>query len=181
VVFAKLLVLDLDETLVHANDEPKLPRPAEFRVGPYGVLRRPGVEAFLEFALEHFEHVGVWTASTLSYALPVLEHIVVPKRLTFVWGRERCTYQIDLEAHKVHYLKDIRKLTRGGKFRKERLLFVDDSPKNLARSYGNLIPIRPFEGDPNDHELQLLEQYLRSIGDVDNVRTIEKRAWRAGI
>lgn len=121
-VFAKILVLDLDETLVHANDEPKLPRPAEFRVGPYGVLRRPGVEAFLEFALTHFEHVGVWTASTLSYALPVLDHIVERERLAFAWGCERCTYR-----------------------------------------------------------MQLLERYLRSIGDVDNVRTLEKRGWRARV
>jgi TFIIF-interacting CTD phosphatase-like protein len=182
VVFAKILVLDLDETLVHANDEPKLPRPADFRVGPYGVLRRPGVEAFLEFALSHFEHVGVWTASTLSYALPVLDHIVERERLTFVWGRERCTYRIDPETRDAQHLKDIRKLTtKGGKFRKEQLLFVDDSPEKLARSYGNLIAIRPFEGDPNDLELQLLERYLRSIGDVDNVRTLEKRGWRARV
>lgn len=180
-MFAKTLVLDLDETLVHANDEPALPCPAEFRVGPYGVLRRPGVEAFLEFALSHFEHVGVWTASTRSYALPVLDHIVDRERLTFVWGRERCTYHIDHETRDAQYLKDIRKLTRSGKFRKEQLLFVDDSPEKLARSYGNLISIRPFEGDPNDRELQALERYLRSIGDVNNVRTLEKRGWRARI
>ena len=75
-------------------------------------------------------------------------------------------------------LKDIRKLTKRGQFRKERILFVDDTPAKLARSYGNLIFIRPFEGDPHDRELELLECYLRSIGDVPNVRALEKRGWR---
>jgi TFIIF-interacting CTD phosphatase-like protein len=176
VVFAKTLVLDLDETLVYADAE--LPRPAEFQVGPYGVLRRPGVEEFLEFALSHFEQVGVWTASTLGYALPVLDHLVDRQRLAFVWGRERCTLRIDYESRDGEWLKDIRKLTKRGKCHKERLLFVDDTPAKLARSYGNLIAIRPFQGDPADRELQLLELYLRSIGDVDNVRTLEKRCWR---
>lgn len=173
--FKKTLVLDLDETLVHASDE-HLPRPADFQVGDYGVLRRPGVEEFLEFALTHFEHVGVWTASTLSYALPVLGHIVERERLTFVWGRERCTYRFDHETRDVTYLKDIRKLR--GRFEKKQLLFVDDSPEKLARSFGNLIVVRPFEGDSDDRELQLLERYLRSIGDVANVRSLEKRGWR---
>ena len=175
-VFSKTLVLDLDETLVHANTE--LPRPAEFHVGPYGVLRRPGVEAFLEFAISHFEHVGVWTASTLSYAIPVLDQLVDRERLAFVWGRGRCTFHIDHETREGMLLKDIRKLTKRGRYRKERLLFVDDTPAKLARSYGNLITVRPFEGDPHDRELELLERYLLSIGDVPNVRALEKRGWR---
>jgi RNA polymerase II subunit A small phosphatase-like protein len=176
VVFAKTLVLDLDETLIHASTE--LPRPADFHVGPYGVLRRPGVEAFLAFALAHFEHVGVWTASTTSYAIPVLDQLVDRERLSFIWGRQRCTLRTHHETRDTEMIKDIRKLTRRRRFRKEQILFVDDTPAKLARSYGNLIAIRPFEGDPADRELLLLERYLRHIGDVPNVRVIEKRGWR---
>ena len=184
VVFAKTLVLDLDETLVHADTQ--LCRQAEFAVGPYGVLRRPGVEDFLDFALTHFERVGIWTASTLSYALPVLDHIVDRRRLAFVWGRERCTYvwgrsrYDERSASEVEnaYVKDLRKLTRRGGLRKEQVLFVDDTPAKLVRSYGNLIAVRPFEGDPDDRELTLLQRYLPIIGAVANVRTIEKRRWR---
>jgi hypothetical protein len=39
--------------------------------------------------------------------------------------------------------------------------------------------VRPFVGDPNDDELLHLEHYLRELGPVENVRTIEKRGWRS--
>lgn len=183
-VFAKTLILDLDETLIHADTA--LPRPPEFEVGPYGVLRRPGVEEFLEFALTHFERVAVWTASTLSYAIPVLDQLLDRRRLAFVWGRERCTYvwarhreRYDAEAIENDYVKDLRKLTRSNSGpRKEQVLFVDDSPAKLARSYGNLIAVRPFEGETEDDELALLQRYLLRIGDVPNVRSVDKRRWR---
>ncbi len=176
--FAKLLVLDLDETLIHA--ETALAQTPEFHVGPYGVLRRPGVEEFLAFALGSFEDVAVWTASSLSYALPILDRLVDRERLCFVWGRERCTYHVDPETREGTYLKDLRKLTRGSppRFQKSRVLFVDDTPAKLVRSYGNLIAIRPFEGDPGDRELDRLRPYLCSIGAAVDVRAIEKRGWR---
>lgn len=67
-----LLVLDLDETLIHAREDP-LDRAPDHAVGPYVVYRRPHLEAFLEAVFESFAHVGVWTASTLAYALPTLD------------------------------------------------------------------------------------------------------------
>jgi hypothetical protein len=50
--FDKLLVLDLDETLIQAHE--RLDRAPEFQVGPYQIIRRPGLDRFLEFALNHF-------------------------------------------------------------------------------------------------------------------------------
>ena len=116
----------------------------------------------------------------------MLDHIVDRRRLAFVWGRERCTYvwgrsrYDERSASEVEnaYVKDLRKLTRRGGLRKEQVLFVDDTPAKLVRSYGNLIAVRPFEGDPDDRELTLLQRYLPIIGAVANVRTIEKRRWR---
>ena len=67
--FSKLLVLDLDETLIYATDdyaELDEPEPGDFSVGPYLVRRRPGVEEFLARCLEWFE-VGIWTASTSRF------------------------------------------------------------------------------------------------------------------
>ncbi len=177
VVFDKLLVLDLDETLVHGTDAP-LDRPPDFSVGPYALYRRPGVEVFLAFVLERFAEVGIWTASTRGYALPVLEQIVDPEALAFVWCRDRCTLHVDWETREMEHLEDIRKLTRRG-YRRERILFVDDTPAKLARSYGNLIAVRPYLGAEQDDELEQLARYLEGLGPVANVRTIEKRNWKA--
>lgn len=174
--FDKLLVLDLDETLIYAHE--RLPVPAEFEVGPYQIVRRPGVDRFFEFALGHFREVGIWTASTRSYAEPVLDHLIDRSRLAFVWGRERCIQKVDWELRETTHLKDIAKLRKAG-YDDKQIVFVDDSPEKLARSYGNLVAIRPFVGDPEDGELALLERYLLELGPVENVRAIEKRDWRA--
>lgn len=172
--FDKLLVLDLDETLIWA-DETRVVRP-DFEVGPYKVQLRPGVARFLAFALAHFR-VGVWTSSSRDYAEPVVAHLLHPSDLSFLWARERCTYRVDWDRHTATFHKDIRKLRRRG-WDERRILYVDDSPEKIARSYGNLVRVRPFEGDPDDEELAKLELYLRELGPCENVRTIEKRGWR---
>jgi len=174
--FDKLLVLDLDETLIHADEQ--LARPAEFEVGPYKIVRRPGVDRFLEFALAHFREVAIWTASTRSYAEPVIDRLIDRSRLAFVWGRERCVQKVDWELRETVHLKDIAKLRKAG-YDDTQILFVDASPEKLARSFGNLVEVRPFVGDPDDRELELLERFLIELGPVANVRTIEKRGWRS--
>lgn len=177
--YDKLLVLDLDETLVHACERP-LEREPDFSVGPYALYRRPHLDAFLNGVLAAFEHVGIWTASTLPYAVPVLDHIIDRSRLSFVWGRERCTHKYIRETDEHVWLKPIRKLRRLG-FRKERVLFVDDSPEKLMQSHSNLVPIRPFVGNQSDAELPLVLAYLHTLGPLTNVRPIEKRWWRARV
>lgn len=174
--YDKLLVLDLDETLVHACDGP-LDRPADHVVGPYSIYRRPHLDAFMEAVLERFEHVGVWTASTLPYAEPVLDAFIDRRRLAFVWGRERCTYHYETETHETVLLKPLKKLRRAG-YRPEHVLYVDDSPEKVQRSYSNLVPIRPFVGNLDDGELPILLDYLGELGPLPNVRPVEKRWWR---
>jgi RNA polymerase II subunit A small phosphatase-like protein len=174
--FEKLLVLDLDETLVHATEEP-LVRPPDFGVGPYAIYERPHVRPFLAHVLERFAAVAVWTASTRSYAIPVLSRLVGTECFAFVWCRDRCTRHIDWETREGEYLKDIRKLTRRG-YRREAILFVDDTPAKLARSYGNLVTVQSWVGEEHDDELLHLAAYLDSLGPLPNVRTLEKRGWR---
>lgn len=175
-VFDKLLVLDLDETLIHASDGP-LGRPEDARVGSYFIYWRPGITRFVERALTHFAAVGVWTAGTLDYAHPVLDGLLDRSRLAFVWGRERCTYHVDQETRDPEWLKDVKKLRRRG-YDRRKILVVDDTPRKLARSYGNLVPVRPFLGDPLDDELPMLWRYLEMLGPQENMRQLEKRGWR---
>ena len=175
----KLLVLDLDETLIHARGprEPPLPWPAHKRVGPFDLYLRPGVHAFLHAVLERFAAVGVWTSATADYAAIMLARLVDTDSLRFVYTRDRCTRRRDLEAREVFWLKDICELAGFG-FPRHRVIFVDDKPRGLERSTGNLVRVRPYFGDPEDDELERLLPYLDAIGAAEDVRTIEKRAWR---
>jgi RNA polymerase II subunit A small phosphatase-like protein len=182
-VFDKLLVLDLDETLVHTWELADLNGHARTR-SPDLVLedslrsfKRPGVEEFLAWCFVKFKAVGLWTAGTLPYALELLPHLCELDRFAFVWGRERCTYRRDMETQENYLLKDIGKLRRFG-FSRAQILCVDDTPENFSRSYGNYIPVRGFNGDPEDRELEQLRRYLETLGTVPDVRSIEKRRWQ---
>ena len=174
-VFDKLLVLDMDETLVHADERLE---DHEFVVGPYRVRRRPHVDRFLAFVWDHFAEVGVWTAASRGFAEPVLDRLLDRQRLAFLWCNDRCGRGWNPENGEIVAIKDLRKLKKRG-YDPRKVLFVDDSPEKLRRSYGNLVAVRPFVGDPADDELLFLEHYLRELGPVENVRTVEKRGWRA--
>ena len=58
------------------------------------------------------------------------------------------------------------------------MLIIDDSPEKTKDNYGNAIYINVFEGNQNDQELQVLSEYLHSIKNTNNVRSLEKRGWR---
>jgi RNA polymerase II subunit A small phosphatase-like protein len=171
-----LLVLDLDETLVHAS-EVELGRPADFRVHDYHVYRRPHLQAFLDHVLARFQ-VGVWTSSSPRYAEAVVAAVFPPRTLRFVWASPRCSLSRDWISG--HYLprKRLAKLKRHG-YRLERMLAVDDTPSKHAQNYGNLVCVREFLGeDEHDDELLRLMAYLDTLAAVGNVRRIEKRRWR---
>lgn len=172
-----LLVLDLDETLLFAH-ETGTGRQEDFRVAEFRVYKRPGLDAFIARVREHYE-LAVWTSSTAPYAEAVVPHLFPPDLdLRFVWARERCTMRFDVDRHAHVWAKNLSKLKRLG-YTLERVLMVDDSPEKLEKHYGNLVRVRPFEGDPEDRELDALGDYLASISHTENVRRVEKRFWRS--
>lgn len=147
--FDMLLVLDLDETLIFASEEP-LARPPDFIAEPFHVYKRPGVDRFLATCCEWFR-VGVWTSGSESYAKAITSHLFPdPGRLAFVWANHRCTWKHDVEAQSGEWIKDLKKLKKKG-YALERILFVDDT------------------------ELDALLFYLETLGPLENVRTVEKR------
>lgn len=175
----KLLILDLDETLIHAVEEP-LSYACDFSFDRYFVYLRPYLKEFLEFTRTYFE-VAVWTSSGSEYASAVVESVFGDDYpLSFVWSRERCVQKFDPEYYEYIYVKDLAKVKKKG-YKLDQILVLDDTPKKLMRHFGNLIKIEPFEGDQADRELKLAKSYLESLISVENVRIIEKRGWRNGL
>jgi RNA polymerase II subunit A small phosphatase-like protein len=171
----KLLVLDLDETLVHATDQP-LARAEDFKAGPYHVYRRPHLSEFIAFALARF-HVGVWTSSGEQYAARVVESVFPAGALQFVWASQRCTVARDWQTGEYCTLKKLGKLKRKG-YRLDSIIAVDDTPSKYERSFGNLVAVQEYLGAEQDDELLLLMRYLDRLSKIANVRTVEKRRWR---
>jgi len=177
----KLLILDLDETLIHGAKEKLNYEPA--CVAPWCFLyKRPFVEEFLAFCKEHFK-VAIWTTASLEHAEMALEQICEPDYpFEFIWTASRCTQardKIGMDDYGLsyHWVKDLKKVKRLG-FNLDQTIMVDDTPSMLERQYGNLVQIKRFKGNLGDKELPKLMHYLIELGNVENIRNIEKRCWQ---
>ncbi|MCP3059567.1 HAD family hydrolase [Myxococcus sp. K38C18041901] len=181
-----LLVLDLDETLIHTREKP-LARKADLKVHRLHVYLRPHVERFMADCAQRFR-MAFWSAASDDY-VKVLARRLLPRgcRPEFTWGRSRCTFAMDAArvreegfmdpSRHYGYVKRLRKLRRRG-YRLERVLIVDDTPATCVHNYGNAIYVKPFEGDTADAELPALSRYLATLADLPDVRRLEKRGWR---
>ena len=182
-----LLILDLDETLIHATAT-KLGDDFAFQLYHYYVYKRPGLDAFLAACAEMFD-LAVWSSASDDYVKQVVERIFPGEiKPVFVWGRSRCTplvspqiddygyYNLDGLSH-YEYAKLLKKVRRLG-YDAKRVLIVDDTPEKVRNCYGNAIYPNPFLGDPADRELLILARYLHSLHDAENVKSIEKRQWQ---
>lgn len=172
----KLLILDLDETLIFAT-ETRLDSTEGLSFSKYFIYLRPGLDDFISFATRTFR-VAVWSSSASDYADAIVRRIFNDRPLEFVWTRERCTLRVDPDLVTRYWVKDLKKVRRRG-YSIEDILVVDDTASKLERNYGNHIRIAPFLGDPADHELEHLQRYLVTLKDEPNVRSIDKRFWRS--
>jgi carboxy-terminal domain RNA polymerase II polypeptide A small phosphatase len=172
----KLLVLDLDETLVHAT-ETRLPAPEDFCYEQYYVYKRPFVTGFLTEMAQHFK-LAVWSSASDDYVTAIANRLIPPAVSTeFIWGRSRCTLKRDLTFDTYYFEKKLDKLKKKG-WPLEQIIIVDDSPEKTRSNYGNAVYINEFTGRQDDEELMHLQQFLLTLKTVPNVRTIEKRGWR---
>lgn len=182
-----LLILDLDETLIHATAKPHDDK-WHHEVFGYKVYVRPYLNEFLQMVKEHYT-VAVWSSASDDYVEKMVE-LVFPNEypLLFVWGRSRATWKpdyscveelgyFDSNSH-YEYIKRLDKVKRSHGIRLERMLIVDDTPKKSKYNYGNAIYPVEFTGDANDNELDLLGKYLIDLSKVENVRKVEKRFWK---
>lgn len=172
----KLIILDLDETLVHATKN-KLPIKEDFKLEDYFIYKRPFLNDFLKSISEDFK-IGIWSSASDFYVSEIVDTIKSKSlEFEFIWGRSKCSRRRDFYFDEYVYEKRLDKLKKKG-FPLEHILIIDDSPEKSRTNFGNAIHIKPFEGDLNDSELNFLQKYLLEIKNVENVRELEKRHWR---
>lgn len=159
-----LVILDLDETLVHVPARP-LGRRADFYVRGHAGYRRPHLERFFHDLRGQY-HVAIWTTATASYAEAVVGEIIPFRReLAFLWSADACASEGGIKA--------LRKVEALG-FDLARVLVVDDSPEKLPADRASLIPIAPFMGATDDAELPPVAKLIHHLATQEDVRAIEK-------
>jgi TFIIF-interacting CTD phosphatase-like protein len=192
----RLLVLDLDETLIFSTEVKLDMEEAGVIMMPlyWGaaqqkiyVYKRPNLDDFLKVAFEHFD-VGIWTAGSRTYADHVLQFIMCEeerKKLKFVFTSERCVYKRYSSFGEMYYdgprcIKPLKKVKKKG-YTLDEMIVIDDLPSTYSRNYGCAIPIKPFVGWEKDDELKLLAKYLVEkvlSSEVQDWRRLPKRYWR---
>lgn len=175
----KLIVLDLDETLIHATHQSLLPN-INFEYSDYAVYLRPHLHDFFQYLSQKF-YIGIWSSADDRYVEDIVK-LITPKniKLEFVWGRSRCSKRKNIELDRYIYEKRLEKLKRLG-YNLTQIIIIDDSPEKVKENYGNAIYINPYIGNTDDEELLLLIKYLDTLISVDNVRAVEKRDWKSSV
>jgi carboxy-terminal domain RNA polymerase II polypeptide A small phosphatase len=171
-----LIIFDLDETLVHSTRE--LPnRKEDFRIGDYYVFKRPFLDSVLTNLSKYF-YLAIWSSGTEEYINLAVERIKPPDlKFEFIWSRANCTLRYDNQSNDYYYAKKIDKVKKLG-FSKEKILIIEDKYPSVKQNYGNCIIVKPYKGYEDD-ELLLLNDYLITLKDTQNVLTIEKRQWQS--
>jgi Dullard-like phosphatase family protein len=165
------VVLDLDETLIHAehwdpNCAESLPEVAGAMVIKSDlavslIRKRPFVEEFLREASKRFELI-VFTAGSEEYASPILDDLD-PNKTIFRHRlfRQHCAFKCG-----ANFVKDLRILNRD----MQKVVLVDNNPYSFLVQPNNGIPISSFIDDPSDKALVTLFDFLLALSPGSDVR-----------
>ncbi|OWM75370.1 carboxy-terminal domain RNA polymerase II polypeptide A small phosphatase 1-like [Punica granatum] len=167
----KTVFLDLDETLVHSKSDPP-PEKFDYIVRPvingerinFYVLKRPGVDRFLQMISEKFE-VVIFTAGLKEYASLVVDRLD-PKG-TMISHR---LYRDSCKEMDGKFVKDLSGLGRDLK----RVVIVDDNPNCYGLQQENAMPISPFIDNTGDSELGKLMKFFEGCEGFDDMREAVK-------
>ncbi|KAK1797036.1 hypothetical protein P4O66_008429 [Electrophorus voltai] len=175
----KILVLDLDETLIHSHHDGVLRptvrpgTPPDFTLKVvidkhpvrFFVHKRPHVDFFLEVVSQWYELV-VFTASMEIYGSAVADKLDNNKGiLKRRYYRQHCT--LDLGS----YIKDL-SLVHGDL---SSIVILDNSPGAYRSHPDNAIPIKSWFSDPSDTALLNLLPMLDALRFTSDVRSVLSR------
>lgn len=166
---SKILVLDLDETLVHSTSASA--EEYDFMVEVlverssclYYVHKRPHVDHFLEVVSNWFD-LAIYTASLREYADPVVNLLDRGRKLfTRRLFRNAC-----IEQEGGLYLKDLSKVDPD----LSRVFLLDNSVISFALNSDNGILIDSWIGERADNALLDLLPFLDALRFVEDVRSV---------
>lgn len=176
------LVIDLDETLIHTvgaspQFNPELAKSSDFNFqikgNWYYVLKRPGVDLFLDFAIRHFR-VGIWTAAQKDYAIQVCKNIFTyPQvcQVSFIYSRNFC--HIDKTISTI--TKPLQKIYKvHPEFHHENTLMIDNTAHVMMFNKENAIHVPDFTTDQSDtilyHLRNIIIKYYQHFPQTSSVK-----------
>lgn len=182
----KTLVLDMDETLIHAEILPesaKEIKDADFTItlknvnsdGKEEVFKvyvkiRPFYDECME-SLANLYEIVVFTAAEQEYADAILDILDTEKYISKRLYRQHC-----IPVEDKYFVKDLRIIEDR---ELKDVILVDNSIISMAFNIDNGIPVAPFyRWTKNDEELLFLHSYLEELYHEDDIREHNKEKFK---
>ena len=150
-----LLILDMDETLIHSDLECKFTQHDVYIEAEGGLIPlniRPNLFEFLDFCEQYFDIV-IFTASCKDYADPILDFIEKNKKyFKNRFYREHC-----ISYHNL-FLKDLSIFNKD----ENKTIIVDNCLFSFAHYLKNGVLITSYYNDPEDLDLMSLVEFFKS-------------------
>ena len=185
--FKKLLLFDLDETLIHIwgrdptqeegfHPDIQIPilDPETNEIEYFGLSIRPYVRDCLKYANKHYE-VGIFTASHKWFAEQILDFLDPDK--TLIQHRFYRQHTCKLEDNDDYlFVKDLNMFK--GEVSLKDILLIDNNIYSFGFQLENGIPILDFLGDKNDTELLKVMHTLCHLKNFDDLRIENEKIFR---
>ena len=165
----KILILDLDETLVHSSTKSPFPNKKNIILNmnlknmkyKIYVIIRPFFEKFLEEMSLYYD-LYIFTASMPHYSKSLIKILDKNKVIIQVLNKEHCLNIKGLPFKDLSiFNKDLKDI-----------IIIDNNPVSYALHKNNGIPILTWIDNPNDNELLKLIPILKYMSKVKDVRPI---------
>ncbi|XP_069558453.1 CTD small phosphatase-like protein 3 [Brachyistius frenatus] len=165
------LVVDLEETLMFGSlnviEDAEFTFHTAFQDHWYKVyvILRPHVKEFLQ-AMSKIYELFVYTCAKKEYGEKILD-ILDPQRKLF---RHRL-YQDDCACVLGHYIKDLSIIGRDF----SKTVVLDNAPHTYPYHLMNMIPIKSWNGESQDRELQKLIPYMEKLSAAEDFQEVLKK------
>ncbi len=172
----KVLVLDMDETMVSARFKSRMPPGfvtsfvVDFQDQPIHVRIRPYLQDCLERLSQLYEII-VFTAGVQEYADKILDQIDPERKII-----KKRMYRTDCIQLQEFFIKDLDVFIDR---EKENIVIVDNSIMSFAFDLDNGVPIQSFMGnEEEDKELLFLISFLEEAFYTQDVRPSIREAFK---
>ena len=146
---SKLLVMDLDETLIHTAYAPIDGAEIKSKRGYFYLYERPGLNEFLYRCSAKYDF-AIWSASKADYVRWIIRSTALSDYVfVFVNTRKNCK-RIFGSGGRIEYLKDLMPCIK----QYEKVIMLDDVPKMVV-PIENCIKVTEYRGQ-NDNTLLVL-------------------------
>ena len=173
----KLLILDLDNTLIFTNTEESVSATSrekeDFQIMFdekcyfYG-YKRPHLDKFIDYIIQYFD-IAVWSAGNEYYVNSIIDSIFGDRKylLSFIYNKTHC-HKSEHNGNEIwiKYINNIQSHLP------DDIIILDDNYYAIFKNINNAIKIKCWKGDKNDNKLLECIDILDKLKFVDDVKVV---------